>query len=182
MSDNTSDTVHDISSAQILNIDTTINDESCIASGDIPKATNLVNVNDNVNDIDAVHIQRCIDENQRLLDLCYHCEEHPHPSPPLSSSPSPSSKSPSEPQVIRLQLDIESLIRKLAFYIVLFASFAFVIYEIIQLYVDTMPFECTIGILLCFAFVTNFDIHRIHNGFSSPLSLLPTFLFPLYKF
>ena len=133
-------------------------------TSDTPSDTPSDNPSDNPLDH---QIQQCIDANQHHIDACCHCNVH------------------NAPQVVRLQLDIESIIRKLAFYIVLFASFAFVIYEIIQLYVYTMPFECTIGILLCFAFVINFDIHRIQGGLSlptlSPLSALSSFI-PLYKF
>jgi hypothetical protein len=124
------------------------------------------------------HIKECIQQNHQLFDACCQSENHPQCQYENHSS---------IPKYLRFQIDVESLIKKLAFYIVLFGSCAFVLYEIIQLYVYTMPIEFTIGTLLCFSFLLNFDMHSLQEFHRHiPVLPIPAFslssIFSRYKF
>ena len=105
-------------------------------------------------------IETTIDEHQPIFNACHtaHIEEVGYDLPPRS---------------MRFEIDLESVIRKLALYIVLFGSLAYISYQIIQLYIAVMPVEVSIVTILSFAFVMNFDIQRhipripsIHYPFS----------------
>lgn len=168
-----SPSISSLSSEDINNDDTIHNDNN---------ASGVSAVSDHItNDVSDTcieqHIEECIHQNQKLFDAC--CQsDHEYTHHRASNA---------TPKYLRIQVDVEPLIKKLAFYIVLFGSFAFVLYEIIQLYVYTMPIEFTIGTLLCFSFLLNFDMHSLEQFHRHiPILPIPAFslssIFSRYKF
>jgi hypothetical protein len=172
-----SPSISSLSSEDINTDDTTQNDNNAPGVSAISSISNHT-TNDVSDTCIEQHIEECIHQNQQLFDACCQSEhEYTHHN----------NTSNATPKYLRIQVDVEPLIKKLAFYIVLFGSFAFVLYEIIQLYVYTMPIEFTIGTLLCFSFLLNFDMHSLEQFHQHiPVLPIPAFslssIFSRYKF